>query len=261
MKLRLAQLSVLQLFVNLSDDMNPETTLGYVKYDGISVQEGIIDARAGARALDGLDSALRFFIAQENRELAEIDLPIPVKIEEGSWIADIPAHAGALILTGFGVVGMSYLKKAAEKMAEKDFKDIGLKDVLVRAVKSVQWFIAVAKHLGHANIKRASLNWTKPEHVGFVNDLGEVIFIPTSYLKPLASAPVTLLSGLAGVVESERTLKVGVSEEGKFKEVEVSKRDRKIFADDEDEAEVLFPELLHGQSVELEGVVTQCCLT
>jgi hypothetical protein len=237
--------------------MNPETTLGYFKYDGLIVQEGIIDARAAAKALEGLDSAMRFFIAQERKDLAEVDIPIPVRIEKGSWVADIPTHAGALITTGFGVVAFGYLKKAAEKMAEKDFSDTGIKDVLTKSIKSVQWFISVAKHLGHTNIKRAVLNWTKEEHVGFVNDSGAVIYVPVSYLKPLASAPVTLLSDLAGVVEAERILKVGTSENGKFDEVEITKKDRQIFADDEDDTEILFPELVHGQQVELEGVVTR----
>ena len=237
--------------------MTPDTTIGYFKYDGQSVKEGIIDARAAAKALDGLDSAMRFFISYDRKELVDVEIPIPVRIEKGSWVADIPTHAGALILTGFGVVGVSYLKKAAEKMAEKDFSDTGLRDVLIKGVKSVQWFIAVAKHLGHTNIKQAVLNWAMDEHVGFVNDAGAVIYVPVSYLKPLASAPVTILANLASVVDSERTLKVGVNESGSFHEVEMTKKDRSIFSDEEDETEVLFPEFVHGQKVEIEGVVTR----
>jgi hypothetical protein len=240
-----------------SPQLDPAATIGYLKYEGTSVGEGIIDARAGSRALGGLDSAIRFFIAQERPELADVDIPIPVRIERGSWIADIPNHAGTLIATGFGVVAISYLKKAAEKMAESDFNDVGIKDILARSLKCVQWFITVSKHLGHTNIKRAVMVWDKTDFVGFLNDAKEILYVPASYLKALASAPMTLLAEIVSVVEDERKMLVAVSEEGRINEVEVTKKERAIFADDEDDDEILFPELVHGQMIELDGVVTR----
>ncbi|MBS0632526.1 MAG: hypothetical protein JSS11_11470, partial [Verrucomicrobia bacterium] len=197
------------------------------------------------------------FIAQERPELADVDIPVPVRIERGSWIADIPDHAGTLIATGFGVVALSYLKKAAEKMAEKDFSDVGIKDVLLRSLKCIQWFIAVSKHLGHTNIRRATLVWDKTDFVGFLNDARQIIYVPVSYFKTLAATPVTLLSEAAGVVEAERKMVVAISENGQIHEVEVTKQERAIFADEEADDEILFPELVHGQMVDIDGVVTR----
>jgi hypothetical protein len=91
--------------------------IGYIRYDGIQVAEGIIDARSGAIALNGFDSALRFFIAQENAELSTASLPVPVLIESGSWTAFIPENLAGWLKTAFGAGAIVYATTAAEVIA------------------------------------------------------------------------------------------------------------------------------------------------
>lgn len=65
-------------------------SIGFLRYEGKMVEAGLLDAKAAARALNGFDASLRYFISVQRPALADIDLPIPVKIEEGSWEAHIP---------------------------------------------------------------------------------------------------------------------------------------------------------------------------
>jgi len=63
---------------------------------------------------------------------------------------------------------------------------------------------------------------------------------------------------MASVIEIERSLTVGLNEEGKIVEVTITGSEKSIFFADEDETgEPLFPELKHGQHVKLYGVVTR----
>lgn len=239
--------------------MAPKTNscVGYLKYDGKLVEAGTIDARSAARALSGFDSAIRFFVGFDRPDLAAADLPLPVRIQRGSWIAEIPNHAGTLVLTGLGVAGVKYLAKAAEKMAEKDFASVGFVDVLRRALTCVQWFIRIGKHIGHSNIRLAKIVWVDAKTAEVVNKTGEGLKIPAELVKAIASAPPTLLSEVVGVVESERTLAVCAHLDGRAEVVTVSPDEKLIFSDTDEPDEVVLPELVHGQSVTVEGVVTR----
>lgn len=59
------------------------------------------------------------------------------------------------------------------------------------------------------------------------------------------------------MIEVERSLVIGVRAGGKIETVRVDERTRHIFYTPSDDSEVLFPELTHGLSVELEGWVTR----
>ena len=233
--------------------------IGYLKYQGKIVEDGVLDARSAARALNGLDSALRYFIAQERPDLAAIEFPVPVRIQKGSWEAIIPKTLGDWIVTAAGIAATKYLASAAGKLAEKDFKDVGIRDVFKKALQGIQWLIRIGKHVGHLEVKNvtAGLKWDREGLVGLPNLKGEIIYVPQDEWKRLASCPVKLLSDLASVIEFERSLVIGVEEDGKMKTVEVSQRERYIFFESEDDTEVLFPDLKHGMSVELDGTVTR----
>lgn len=98
--------------------------VGFIKYSGKGVVNGIIDASSAGSALLGLDDAIRFFNSMQSPELGSIDYQIPVKTREGSW--EVPVMAISAVA---GAFFFGYAKKAGEKMAENDFKDIGFKDV------------------------------------------------------------------------------------------------------------------------------------
>jgi hypothetical protein len=62
---------------------------------------------------------------------------------------------------------------------------------------------------------------------------------------------------LASVIEIERSLKISIFDPVAPISVEISRKERYIFYDESDDSDVLFPELVHGQIVELLGVVTR----
>ena len=232
--------------------------LGSFKYEGQLVREGIIDARSGARALTGIDSSLKFFISQERPDLVGVQIPIPVKIEQGSWEALIPTDIIGWIKGVGGIAVSTYLINAAKKIAENDFKDKGIKDVAKGALHCVQWLIRIGKHLGHLALRNLSkLKWDKEGFVGLLNEKLEVLYVPIDIFKKLLACPKSILADLASVVEIERSLKISIFETDSVLTVELSRRERHIFYDEADDLEVLFPHLVHGQQVELTGVITR----
>lgn len=94
---------------------NEIESIGFVKYEGKRLETGSFDARKSAKALLGLDEALRHFMAAQSPELRDMDFEIPVRIEKGSWIASIPSDVGTLIPLGLGIVATAYLANAAKK--------------------------------------------------------------------------------------------------------------------------------------------------
>lgn len=110
--------------------------IGFAKYSGKLVEDGYMDARKSAQALLGFDEAIRFFIHQQSPKLKSENFEFPVKVEKGSWTIVVGAIVGA-----YGI-------KAAQKMAEKDFEDVGLSDVLKKSLNGIQWVIKIGKHLG-----------------------------------------------------------------------------------------------------------------
>lgn len=96
--------------------------LGFVKYSGESLVNGVIDAGSAGSALVGLDEAVRFFNSQQSPDFADLQYDIPVQTRAGSWEAVLVAGAAV-----GGAFALGYAKKAGEKLAENDFKDIGLR--------------------------------------------------------------------------------------------------------------------------------------
>jgi len=238
--------------------MNSDNYLGSFKYEGKLVEGGIMDARAGARVLSGIDSSLKFFISQERPDLVGIQIPIPVKVQEGSWEALIPNDIFGWIKGVGGVAITSYLYAAAKKLAENDLKDKGIKDVAVDALRYLQWLIRTGKHLGHLAIRNLKdVKWDRGGFIGIVNDAMEVLYIPVSIYKRLIACPKNILADLASVIEIERSLKISIFDPVAPISVEITRRERYIFYDESDDSDFLFPELVHGQIVELAGVVTR----
>jgi hypothetical protein len=225
-----------------------EGQLGYVKYSGELVKDGYLDARKSALALLGVDEAVRFFVFQQAPELRTTDFEFPVKVKKGSWEIVIGG-----ILLAYGV-------KAAQKMAENDFKDIGLKDVFKKALSAIQWMIRIGKHMGDVTIKKFENVKFKDNNslIGIKNSQGEFLYVPKEFLEFYASASPTLLKKITEVVEEERTLSVGIYDGNAVIEETVTRRHRQIFTNEvEEPGELLFPDLEHGQAVILEGELTR----
>jgi len=236
-----------------------ENFIGCFRYEGKLVEEGLIEARVASRALSGIDTALHFFLAQEEPALGTIDLPLPVQIRKGSWETWIPHTIQQWVVTAAGLGVSAYITAAAKKLAENDFKDVNFKKIIEKSMLAIQQLVKIGKHLGHLELWNLNgLKWDKEGLVGIPNENGEVFYMPASELKRLVQCPPNILSDIASVIEEERKLVVSVNEENGVSEVSISRRERHIFfTDEEDTDEVLFPELTHGLPVSLDGVVTR----
>jgi len=236
---------------------NEEQYLGYLKYTGDMVDGGFLDARKSAQALLGFDEAIRFFVYKESPALRATDFELPVRIKKGSWEIVIPEWIELIKLSG-GAIVAAYGVKASQKMAERDFENIGLKDIFSKSLQAIQWVIKIGKHLGDLTIKEFSNVKFKEnnELIGIQNSEGEFLYVPKSFLDFYVETTPKFLSKISELVEDERVLSIGVYQNGKLTEEKITRKDRVIFTQ-EDEEDVLFPELEHGQNVALQGEVTR----
>jgi len=240
--------------------MEDSQYIGYLKYSGQSVEGGYLDARKTAEALIGFDESLRFFVEDDFPELKGRSFEIPVRIQTGSWEALIPTTIGQWIAVALGIVATSYLTGAASKLGENDFKDKHLVDVFRGALKMLQWCIRINIHLKGVSVKAIkNIRWENNNEIVSVPDSnGEYIKVPRKILQKYMEIPPKFLSKMARLIQAEREMKIGVIENGKREEVKVTISEKYYFTDEEgDLTEAVFPELIHGQNVELEGEITR----
>lgn len=227
--------------------------VGFIKYSGNDVPHGIIDAASAGTALLGLDEAIRFFNEKQSPEFARIDYEIPIRTEGGSWVAVVLGSLGLVA----GTFAITYAKKAAEKMAENDFKDIGMKDVLKKSMGAIQNLTRLVKHTKKSKgWETASLVWRNANtEIGIKNDQGEILYLPTEQFRWFCSMPPKLMIKMTSVVREERYLTIGLGITGSVEEVIVRSSDKQYFVEqvDVEDEEFLFPELEHGKSAKLEG--------
>lgn len=240
--------------------MNDAQYIGYLKYSGPLVKNGYLDAKKAAEALVGFDETLRYFIENAFPELKGKSFEIPVRIQSGSWEALIPNTIGQWITTGLGVAFTAYLTGAASKLAENDFKNKHIADVFRDALKMLQWIIRITAHLKGVSIKTIkNIRWENNNETVLIPDVnGKYIKIPRKILQKYMEISPKILSKMIRLVQAEREMSIGVIENGKREEVKVSVSEKNYFAsEDNDLPETIFPELVHGQSIELEGEITK----
>lgn len=244
-------------------NMTPEMaeSLGFVELtgQGEGLADGFLDARKQAKALIGFDSSLRFFVGRQIPELQQSDYEIPVRVQKGSWQALLPQTIGQWLLTAVGAGITAYLTAAATKMAQNDFKEIGVRDLFRKSLEGIQWFIKIGKHLGHLTKKKfEGVRWRNNNtEIGIPNDQGEYLYVPKDFLDWYVQAPRSLLSDLVEAVSADLQLNLSVVYPDHLETVSVSQTERSIFYMKEEDEDILFPDLKHGQQVELEGFVTR----
>lgn len=236
--------------------------LAYLRYDGELVEDGYLDAKKSADALYGFDKILRYFLYQENPAIQEIEFEIPVRIQKGSWEALIPENIEQWIRTIALIGAGAYSKKALEKMAEKDFENFGFKDLFIKAFKSVVWVIKIAKHLRSMHKREFKDVDFSPDNktIQVKNDENQPLPVPIEYLKKYADCPENLFGQISKIIETKRELEIGLTDtESPTKEtkVRITISEKQIFYKQEEDVEILFPELKDGQYVQLEGHVTR----
>jgi len=138
--------------------MENENYVGYLKFYGKNIENGIIQADIAGQALIGFDECIRFFNKKQNPEIILYDYKIPVITEKGSWVVWV---LGSMA----GIFGTAYLKKAGEKMAEKDFQDIGFSDFFRKSLLALKNLVDLIKH------KKGNINWENEDfHIEQKND-------------------------------------------------------------------------------------------
>ncbi|QTP54765.1 hypothetical protein HNO51_08775 [Billgrantia sulfidoxydans] len=241
--------------------MEEEKYLGYIKYDGPLIEDGLMDGRRQAQALIGFDSAIRYFIGKLAPDLQNLDFEIPVRIRKGSWEALIPETVAGWTQAGLGVVATAYLTKAAQKMAEKDFSDFGFKDIFRASLDGVKWFARIGKHMGDVSIRKFSdVRFDSSKGlIGIVNAQGEILYVPKHMIEIYSQCPANILENIANNITYGRNLVIGSVEDDILDEVTIDNGEKYIFCQDEQEKEneILFPDLEHGTEVVLEGEVTR----
>lgn len=227
--------------------------LGFIKYSGENLINGVIDAGSAGSALVGLDEAIRFFNSQQSPDLTALQYDIPVQTRAGSWEAVLVASAAV-----GGAFALGYAKKAGEKLADNDFKEIGLKDVLKKSIAALQTLVKLVKHT------RRSRGWERvrveptlgQDTVLVANDKGEELSVPLEYFRWYQQVPPRLLAKMTSVIRSDRVLTIGVFKQAKTDEVTIIEPEKPLFEkiqEDEFEEDILFPELTHGTNARLEG--------
>lgn len=230
-----------------------EDSVGYVKFYGSAVENGTVGAEAAGKTLLAVDDALKYFNRQQSKGFSNLPYEITVRTDKGSW--------EIAVIGGIGIFVGAYVKKAAEKMAENDFKDVGMKDVLRKSVDALRNLLELAKHTkGNLDFANTDLSWrASHSSVGITNQDGEEIYIPLEYFRWYLGLPKPLLTRLTNYVEENRILAVGSLDGNSLSETTVELEEKPYFGHEDPEVadEFLFPELEHGMRVELEGRLTR----
>lgn len=239
--------------------MEDKEYIGYVKYEGSLVDAGLMDARKAAQALIGFDEIVKFYAGRQASRLRDMDYDLPVLIKKGTWSIQILENLALWVAASAGIVGTTYLATAAKKLAENDFDEIGLKDVFRKALEAAQWTIRIGKHVKDLTKKRfENIKFgVNDNEIGIPNERGEYLYVPKFFFDLYIDTSPKLLEKIARLIEPDRTLVIGVVKNGDETIEHVPYSLRRIFTQEEDEDEILFPELIHGLSVELEGELTR----
>lgn len=232
--------------------------VGFISYERDGAPTGVIDACAGGLALTGIDEAVRYFNRQQHRGFADGSYEIPVYTGEGSWVAVVLGIA-AIPITTFA---SAYAKKAAEKMAEKDFADTGFRDIARKSMDALVRLVELIKHMnGMPDWSAAEIRWSRDASVAYIYDKnGAVLEVPAEYVKWYKQVPKGILRKLSAPIVGGGSATFGAQQEnGNFRSVNIGYGEASLLKDDEDVADdsFLFPELKHGEEIELEGLITR----
>jgi hypothetical protein len=231
--------------------------IGMIRYEGEPLKQGYLDARKSAEALLGFDESLRYFISKQDSELSKVDYEIPVQIRKGSWEALIPHDIAVYIKPAVAIITTAYLASAAKKIAENDFRNASISALFKKSMQAIQFMIKIGKHQGSL-LKRKfdNLRWRNGNReIGIPNEKGEYLFVPKIFLDYYEQIPSNILRKLASIVTKDIKLDVVVHQDNKDEIESLELSHKNIFCPDV--VELLFPELKHGETVKLSGLVTR----
>lgn len=237
-----------------------DQSIGYIKYDGALVKEGILDAKKSAEAFLGIDEVLRYYIKRADPQLAKLDFELPVGVRKGSWEVYIPHDVESFIRAALIIGPGLYAKKALEKMAEHDFDNIGFGTIIKNSMNTIRWMIKIGKHVADMHQKQfENVEFEEgTDNVGIEGVSGDYIWVPRNALDEFSDSSPKVLYKLSSLIAQGRDLVVGVQQDGHYLEERITTVHKHIFTlEDEDLDAPLFPEFTHGLYVKLDGYVTR----
>ena len=241
--------------------------IGYIKYQGPYIKDGLFGAREAAIALNGFDEVFRYFLTKEEPEFAKLKYDLPVKIREGSWEIATPENIADLITVKNAVGGLvlatltTYFTKSAA-IAAKDglLNTPAVKDVSAifrKTFQTIQWVIRLVSHMKEFRKKFEHAKIEKDEFISIRNADGEELKVPLAILLFMEKCPANLFSDLASIVSPTQELEIGVNIDGQIETAKITEATRRIFYVEDDDKEEILPELIDGDEVTLTGVVTR----
>jgi hypothetical protein len=244
------------------NDDDYSNVLAYVKIDGDLVEDGFLGARKSADVLYGIDELVKYFLTQEDPEIKESEIEIPVRIRKKCWELLVPENIETLLLHGvIAWCAGKYIGSALSEIAKNDFKDVSLKGVFRKAFNSLIYVVKISKHLGTTHKRKFDkVQFSEDQkEIGIPNEEGSLLWVPKEYIDSYVACPDNMLSKVVNVVEEKRNLSIGVFDGSRnLTEEEISYKYKNIFTFVEnEEEEFLFPELKDGEYVELDGHITR----
>ena len=245
--------------------------IGYIKYQGPHIKDGLFDAREAATALMGFDEVFRYFLGKEEPIFAQVNFKLPVKIEEGSWGVFTPEAIENLIAVAVGEAATGgivffalkkYLESAMD-VAGKDglFQTGPAKDaklIFQKTFQTICWVVKLVSHVKCFKKKYEHAKLTDSDlFVVITNDEGEQLKVPVAVLSLLDKCPTTLFGKLASLVSPSQELEIGVKNGNQVETAKITEATRRIFFTGDEDEENILPELVDGETVTLSGVVTR----
>jgi hypothetical protein len=237
--------------------------VGYLKLEGSDIEDGVLGAKQTANLLIGFNNTVRYFLMQQDSRLAYVDFEIPVRVKKGSLQALIPNTIEKWIIDAIGAGILAYTTTAATQIAKNDFQEKDFKALVRASLRQLQGVIKIAKHVGGMGNRAAS------DGVRFVNNNQDVdipnddgVYIRTSReeLESYLKTPKRMLNEIARFLEDDRVVILAeVDANGTPNEEKITFAEKELFITEETQEDdgVLFPELVHGEYVSLEGSVTR----
>lgn len=225
---------------------------GYIRLSGEGIQDSIIDLAQASELLEGVNSSLRFYIVRESSDYAKLNYKLPIKIEEGSIWIYLLGIGGPLIY--------AYVKPALGQMAQNDVGKKTSSEVLGGALRKMKSTIAIAKHRQSLSKDKIEDAKFKGNLIGIPNSKGEYLYVPKDELEAYTATPPKLYEPLAKSVSSNIDLTIGVRQtDGLFGEETIDASAKPVFITDDDNVAdaVIFPEMVDGMYIEIEGELSK----
>ncbi len=246
-------------------DESRSVAAGTVYIKGESVSHGQTDLAKATDYLRGLEDALSFYANRIDPDNASKRRRIAVRISPGSLITEVIELA--VTNPYISVPLTAYTTTAAVKIAKNDVSDKTSGDIAKASINAMRSVIEIAKHMGSL-MKTKTLRSDQARaidinNIVLTNSQGEEMTVTKKDLEHYRATSPSQFQKFISLVDKNSSMYIN---DGPFEPdtsnesgTVISYANRRIFdkSDNADKEAVLFPELEHGETYELEGELTK----